>query len=127
MASCLAVELLVGVLHHPLGARAPADEAQEITEPTESEMGLLPHQIRGFLSHFQNMLLVGHYYDRCTACSARVVDAFRAAPFELVRHAMNDPAYLEQLAGLHELATDIDADGGDDWINDADDDDFDFD
>ena len=125
MASCLAVELMVGVLHHPLRARAPADEAIDISSPTQSELGLLPHQVRGFLSHFQNMLLVGHYYDRCTACSARVVAAFRADAFALVQRAMSDPVYLEELAGLQQLA-DTAVEDADDWADGAEDD-FDFD
>jgi ubiquitin-like modifier-activating enzyme ATG7 len=113
MASAAAVELMVGVVHHPMGGRAPADEALDISTPTQSDLGLLPHQVRGFLSHYQNMLLVGHYYDRCTACSARIVEAWRRDGFELVKKAMNEPAYLEEVAGLNELVNEFDT-GGDD-------------
>lgn len=125
MASALAVELMVGLVHHPLGGRAPADEAQDISTPTASDLGLLPHQVRGFLSHYQNMLLVGHYYDRCTACSARVVDAWRRDGFELVRNAMNNPLYLEELAGLKELVDEFaNDDAAADWAAADDEDDF---
>jgi hypothetical protein len=117
MASCLAVELMVSLLHHPLGfvkpnnmptlepkymgidcsiscialslslslslarslfvltrMKAPADHYSEgaARQATASPFGLVPHQIRGFLSHFQTNLIVGNAYDKCTACSATV-------------------------------------------------------
>ena len=76
------------------------------------------------------MLLLGHYYDRCVACSARVVKEFRANPFALTKRAMLEPTYLEELAGLHELAGNNDDDDqleqAESWA-DGNDDDFDFD
>ncbi|CAO3677279.1 unnamed protein product [Umbelopsis ramanniana] len=74
IASAMAVELMVSVLHHKLGANAPADTAADDTEPNEdsSPLGILPHQIRGFLGNFNNMLIAGKSYDRCTACSETV-------------------------------------------------------
>lgn len=41
-------------------------------EPAGSVLGDVPHQIRGFLSTFVNMKLVGPAYDRCTGCSDSV-------------------------------------------------------
>ncbi len=35
-------------------------------------MGLVPHQLRGFLAQFRNMQIVGAAYDRCTGCSETV-------------------------------------------------------
>jgi len=51
---------------------APASLALPSSERTEQELGLIPHQIRGFLTHFSNLLIVGAQYDKCTACSDRV-------------------------------------------------------
>lgn len=53
MAASLAVELFVAVMHHKDGGRAPA----EVTEETESGLGLLPHQIRGFLCTYKEVLV----------------------------------------------------------------------
>ena len=73
------------------------------------------------------MLLVGHYYDRCTACSARVVAEFRKDAFALVSRAMADPAHLEEVAGLHELAgTNSQGDDEPESWADGSEDDFDF-
>lgn len=37
-----------------------------------SVLGDVPHQIRGFLSRFESMKLVGPAYDKCTGCSDSV-------------------------------------------------------
>ncbi|OXV06615.1 hypothetical protein Egran_05617 [Elaphomyces granulatus] len=51
IASALLVELFVSILQHPKGAAAPASASQDDRHP----LGLLPHQIRGFLYNFSNM------------------------------------------------------------------------
>ena len=35
-------------------------------------LGLVPHQLRGFLAQFRTMTIVGAAYDRCTGCSETV-------------------------------------------------------
>lgn len=42
------------------------------TPSPSSILGLLPHQIRGFLGQFNHLLIVGQAYDKCTACSEKV-------------------------------------------------------
>lgn len=39
---------------------------------SEQPLGILPHQIRGSLSQFSQMTLVGRSSDSCTACSSMV-------------------------------------------------------
>ena len=34
-------------------------------------------QVRGYLSHYKNLLVVGHAYDKCTACSDTVIHAYQ--------------------------------------------------
>ena len=53
MASAMAVELLVGVLQHPLGLLAPAETSandNHLRADFETPLGIVPHQIRCFLS-----------------------------------------------------------------------------
>ena len=50
-------------------------------------MGLVPHQLRGFLAQFRNMQIVGAAYDRCTGCS------------ETVRPAVSTTSEIGILAG----------------------------
>jgi len=105
VASALLVELLVGLLHHPLGNRAPADVLGRAPAGGGglAKLGLLPHQIRGFLPTFQNELVSLSAFPECSACSERVVGEFRARGFEFVREVMADPKALERLTGLAEL------------------------
>lgn len=42
------------------------------SESSEQPLGILPHQIRGSLSQFSQMTLVGHSSNNCTACSSTV-------------------------------------------------------
>ncbi|KAK1294119.1 Ubiquitin-like modifier-activating enzyme atg7 [Acorus calamus] len=102
IASGLAVELLVGVLHHPNGIYAPGDIAHSNVS-NERSLGILPHQIRGCLSQFSQLTLVGHSSNSCTACSDAVVSEFRSRGMEFVLEVLNHPTYLEDLTGLTSL------------------------
>jgi hypothetical protein len=42
-----------------------------------SPLGLVPHQIRGFLVGFQQQLFAGPAFSQCTACSPTVVRQWR--------------------------------------------------
>lgn len=78
LASALAVELLVSLLHSPLLDSAPADTPSNGQVPNESNpVGLVPHQIRGFVANYSTMLIIGHAYDRCTACSPAVLKGYK--------------------------------------------------
>ncbi|XP_023907999.1 ubiquitin-like modifier-activating enzyme atg7 isoform X2 [Quercus suber] len=104
IASALAVELLVGILHHPQGIFADGELANSSNSgSSEQPLGVLPHQIRGSLSQFSQMTLVGHSSDSCTACSSTVVSEYRERGLEFILQAINHPTYLEDLTGLTEL------------------------
>lgn len=104
IASALAVELLVGVLHHPWGIAAPAEFSTSTNfQNTEQPLGILPHQIRGSLSQFSQMTLAGHASTSCTACSITVVSEYKNRGLDFVLEAINHPSYLEDLTGLTEL------------------------
>ena len=57
---------------------APSRTATTST-PEASCLGLVPHQIRGFLARFDNMKLTGQAYNRCTGCSSLVGHTDRSA------------------------------------------------
>lgn len=78
LASAFAVELLVALLHHPLRGRAPAEGATAVTERTSTILGLVPHQVRGFLPHFTQLLLQAPAFEQCPACSPTVLAAYEA-------------------------------------------------
>jgi len=76
VASALAVELMVTLLHHPRRGAADADlvgdDEAASGEEVKSPLGGVPHQIRGSLPLFRTTCMRGSAFDRCTACSRRV-------------------------------------------------------
>lgn len=93
MASALAAELLVGIVHNNNGYSAPAylDSSQgskvtsketdskgnEVEEDEHSGgLGVLPHQIRGWLSTYNQTLLIGKPFKCCPACGSSVINAY---------------------------------------------------
>ena len=100
IASALAVELMVSVLHHPLGAAADDDLSEGGgsagsgggggggggggrggggggAPPPGSCLGGVPHQVRGQLSRFGTECMRGSHFVHCTACSDTVVQRLR--------------------------------------------------
>jgi len=100
--SALLVELFVSILQHPDGAAAPAP-VTENPERGDHPLGLVPHQIRGFLSTFSNIPITGRSYDCCSACSDKIVDTYRKDGWDFVQRAINDKEYVEELSGLKEV------------------------
>ena len=98
------VELLVSILQHPDETRAPAPESPN-DDRGEHPLGLVPHQIRGYLYNFQNLLIRGKSYDCCSACSDRVVETYLKDGWEFVKRALNEQDYVAQLSGLAEVIT----------------------
>ncbi|KAF9194344.1 Autophagy protein 7, partial [Haplosporangium sp. Z 27] len=128
IASAMSVEMMVSLLHHPDGVRAPADKAdgengQDSVQENRigSALGLLPHQIRGFLSRFKNLIISGQAYDRCTACSDAILEAYDQRGFEFLAKVFEDAKHLEDVTGLTEMkkeSEDLDME----WAEDDEDD-----
>lgn len=112
IAGASAVELMVSVVQHDLGLHAPAtagesskqtlEDAQAVADAS-TVLGIVPHQLRGFLAQFNTLRVVGQAYDRCTGCSAAVVEAYRSMGFEMLLKAFNEEQYLERLTGLDKM------------------------
>ncbi|KAF8578839.1 E1-like protein-activating [Ramaria rubella] len=108
IAAATAVELLVSVLQHPAGLHAspPPGGASDVPGTPQGEdgvLGLVPHQLRGYLAQFRNMLITGAAYNRCTGCSETVINAYEAQGFDMLLNAFNEQGYLEKLTGLDQL------------------------
>ncbi|XP_035829161.1 ubiquitin-like modifier-activating enzyme ATG7 [Aplysia californica] len=103
VASALAVELLVSVLQHPLGSDAEADTSaneDHLVRDAECSLGIVPHQIRGFLARFHQILPASRAFDMCTACSDVVLNKYKTEGFDFLLRAFNEPGFLEDLTGL---------------------------
>jgi ubiquitin-like modifier-activating enzyme ATG7 len=105
IASALLVELVVSVLQHPLGSAAPASIGSKDggDDRGEHPLGIVPHQIRGFLAQFNSLNIVGQAYDCCSACSEKVITAYEDGGWDFVRKALDSKDYVEELSGLKEV------------------------
>ncbi|KZT63589.1 E1-like protein-activating [Daedalea quercina L-15889] len=107
IAASTAVELLVSLLQHPDGINAPAPPPQsqggDAAPGSEGVLGIVPHQLRGFLAQFRNMPIKGAAYDRCTGCSETIIKAYETDGFDMLLKAFNEPGFLEVLTGLDKL------------------------
>ena len=124
IAGALAVELMVSILQHPQGIDAPAaasvshsrlkQEAPESNDDygdeEESCLGIIPHQIRGFLSRFNEVLPSTSAFSCCTACSHIVIEKYLEDGLSFLFEAFNDPNHLEKLTGLTKLHEDTNLD-----------------
>lgn len=92
----------MSIVQHPQGAAAPAP-ATRSEDRGEHPLGIVPHQIRGFLSTFENVSIVGKSYNCCSACSDNIVNAYKAEGWDFVQKALNETGYVEELSGLKEV------------------------
>ena len=118
IAASMAVELMVSLLHHPLGHAAPAPSAAtgsgndggayrpvvEENDANASPLGLMPHQIRGSVVSYTMMTPTVPAFAHCPGCSDAVVDAYRSRGFDFVRDVCNsvDGKVLDDISGLTE-------------------------
>lgn len=107
IASALLVELLASLLQHTQKHHAPAPvqtaDSGYDRESTEHALGIVPHQIRGFLSTFQNLVIRGKSYPQCSACSKPILSAYVSEGWEFVKKALNNRDYVAELSGLAEV------------------------
>jgi ubiquitin-like modifier-activating enzyme ATG7 len=135
VASALLVELLTSILQHPQRAHAPAPVAADGSggrsyqrDPPDHALGLVPHQVRGFLADFNNMIIKGEAYPCCSACSPPILSAYRNDGWEFLKRALEDKEYVSEISGLAEvqrqaqaLENDLDWDEDDEGAKDGDD------
>ncbi|XP_069500022.1 ubiquitin-like modifier-activating enzyme ATG7 isoform X2 [Ambystoma mexicanum] len=101
IAGALAVELMISILQHPEGGYAVASSSDDRMNEPPTSLGLVPHQIRGFLSRFDNVLPVSLAFDKCTACSSKVLDQYEQEGFQFLAQVFNSShSFLEDLTGL---------------------------
>ncbi|KAL7752443.1 Autophagy protein 7 [Sorochytrium milnesiophthora] len=115
IASAQAVELAVSLATHKHGKHAPAATADD---SNSSPLGIVPHQIRGFLGQFNNMLVTGEAYNRCTACSDTIMTAFQQDGTEFVLQVCGDSGVLERVTGLDALHAEAEALDVEGWTAD---------
>jgi ubiquitin-like modifier-activating enzyme ATG7 len=111
IAASMATELMVAMLHHPLGNVAPAPEKKDSTaynpiddgsSASSTALGLLPHQIRGTVVTYSMMTPTVPAFPACSACSDLVVEEYKKSGFDFVKCVCCDMngSYLDGVSGL---------------------------
>ncbi|KAI6028233.1 hypothetical protein EDC04DRAFT_2869118 [Pisolithus marmoratus] len=105
IAASTAVELMVSLLQHPDGVHAPPPPPQSAANDIGSDsasnsvLGLVPHQLRGFLAQFRNLPVTGE----------AIINVYEKEGFAMILRACNETGYLEALTGLDKLHMEGDA------------------
>lgn len=113
IAAGLAAELLVAMLHHPLGAAAPHEGSDDHRGPSGgtasgNPLGPLFHVLR-FRLPCTMTTGTSPATDTCTACSPRVLEAFKERGAAFVLDVVNDAGVLEAVAGLRAFRDETEA------------------
>lgn len=74
-----------------------------------SPLGIVPHQLRGYLADFTTLKITGQSYAQCTGCSDAVVGAYELDGLNTLLSACEDAKYLERVTGLDKLAEETEA------------------
>eukprot|EP00672_Neobodo_designis_P020939 CAMPEP_0174829126 /NCGR_PEP_ID=MMETSP1114-20130205/1743_1 /TAXON_ID=312471 /ORGANISM="Neobodo designis, Strain CCAP 1951/1" /LENGTH=677 /DNA_ID=CAMNT_0016062869 /DNA_START=83 /DNA_END=2116 /DNA_ORIENTATION=- len=101
MASALSVELLAALCNHEKFFECPAYvESEAASDAATTVIGIVPHQVRGSVSDYSQMTLHGVAYDKCTACSDKVVELYQQRGAAFVIECLNNPKHVETITGL---------------------------
>lgn len=108
IAGALAVEILVGLLQHPLRINAPAlytlnSDTEDIPLELQGVLGPIPHSIRGFLHSYQTVAPTCAKFKQCIACSETVINKYKEEGITFLLDVFNSGNYLEEVTGLNEL------------------------
>lgn len=108
IAGALAVEILVGLLQHPLRINAPAvynlnSDTEDVPPEMQGVLGPIPHSIRGFLHSYQTVAPTCAKFKQCIACSETVINKYKEEGITFLLDVFNSGNYLEEVTGLNEL------------------------
>ena len=92
LASSIGVELWASIAQHSDGKDADGK--------TESILGDVPHQIRGFLHNWQVLPMTGSRFSCCVGCSDPIIAAYLKDGPEFVAKAVTDASYIEDVSGI---------------------------
>ncbi|KAK4217135.1 hypothetical protein QBC37DRAFT_62717 [Rhypophila decipiens] len=130
IASGSLVGLFTSILQHPEKQHAPAPISKDAPgqrstfehDAPDNALGIIPHQIRGFLYNWQTMVIRGQSYPQCSACSKPIIDAYKEDGWEFIKKALGSRDYVAELSGLAEVQRQAEAASADvEWSEEDDD------
>jgi len=102
ISSAYAAELLISMVHHPLGNAAPAHD-EDKKKNDETVLGIVPQHIRGNLSDFETKIYHSQAFPNCVACSDYVLQEYCNDRDEFMFKVMNDSDYLQDVTKISEM------------------------
>ncbi len=100
IASSIAVEILASIFNHPEKFLCSHDD----NNIPESEIGIIPQQIRGEINGYSNTIMHGYYYNKCVACSDIVADKFKDEGYDFIIKCINENKYIEKICRIGECS-----------------------
>lgn len=97
MASSIAVEILASVYNHPEKFLCLHND----DNIPETDIGIIPQQIRGEINGYSNITMFGYYYDKCVACSDTMVNKFKEEGYEFIVSCINETKYIEKVSCIN--------------------------
>ena len=98
--SAYASELYISMIHHPMEHHVWANEDAKKLE--ETDLGKLPHHLRGCMSEFEVSIFYGRAFEQCVACSKFVLDEYNNNREEFMLHVLNNPSYIHKVTKLED-------------------------
>jgi len=122
IASGLAVELMVSLLHSEEGQYTSAHDSSKLDNDHDHDSSngngnkiSIPHQIRGFLSSFIQVQPKSLSFQHCTACSKPIIEQFyplkdsiRQLDIVLLEKVCSDSTLLQDISGVNDLTAGLD-------------------
>jgi len=109
ISSAYAAELLISLLHHPLGKGAPAHD-EDKKQNDETPLGIIPQHIRGNLSDFETKIYFSRAFPNCVACSEYVLHEYCNVRDEFMFAVINDPDYLHTVTKISNMLLEAEKD-----------------
>ncbi|KAI3639077.1 hypothetical protein MIR68_002607 [Amoeboaphelidium protococcarum] len=108
MCSAQAVELFISLLQQQKQQQQPVGSSEHRVvglneEIHGSELGILPHTVRYYLRYGQAVFLDGRSYDKCTACSLKVIEAYQQSGIQFLISVLINPKLAEKVSELTAL------------------------
>ncbi|CAK9073703.1 unnamed protein product [Durusdinium trenchii] len=100
LASNCAVELLAALTQHQDGFAAASSNTASISE---SPLGGVPHQVRGYAAEYALAPTETEPFGRCICCSPQVLQRYAAEGMGFLEQVIADSSILEDVSGLAEM------------------------
>mmetsp|Transcript_64287 Transcript_64287/g.135055 ORF Transcript_64287/g.135055 Transcript_64287/m.135055 type:complete len:685 (-) Transcript_64287:65-2119(-) len=98
LSSSTAVELIAALVQHPDGFAAPYGP-----QTKQSCLGVVPHQVRGYVADYRLSPAETEPFKNCICCSQGVMERYEEEGLEFIARIVTNSAELEKISGLQAM------------------------